>query len=310
MVDHHIHIGQFYENFYDPLGIIETVLAAGIEGAWFSSTTSCVDGVRYVDVEKEIAAVLSRYSPETIKPFLWYVPEYAAQGVSPEKAFDSLPYQGLKIHPRANTWDLSNDKTVTLMHDVCTVAEERKVPVLIHTGYDPLDEANKFSAFFSAYPQTSFILAHGRPVEQTIALLGRHLNVCCDTAFMPTDDLRRIVAAGFASRVFFGSDFPITHYWTWKLHGSVLGNETLVAQYAEDMKKMLVDEEALLWPLTASPLKRASRQCKKKNATMVGTTLEGKKCLAQSGSHSDIGERPGDISVNPRDVAAAAWRIS
>ena len=70
-----------------------------------------------------------------------------------------------------------------------------------------------FVDFFSNYFGVRCILAHCRPVLETIALFHRHPNVYGDTAFLPHEKVLEIITAGFKTRLLPGSDFPITHYF-------------------------------------------------------------------------------------------------
>jgi hypothetical protein len=102
-----------------------------------------------------------------------------------------------------------------------------------------MDEANRFSPFFGEYPAARCILAHCRPLDQTIALLKTYPNVYCDTAFVEEADLRCIVEAGLASRVVLGSDFPITSYYRNKYPPKGDGDTlTLTEQYAVDLEQL------------------------------------------------------------------------
>lgn len=239
MTDTHIHTGQFYDVHYDPLEVIGIITDAGVEESVFSSTTSGKDDVQYAEIEQEIAVVVSRYSPDTIKPFLWYIPDYIDQGISVEMAMKGLPYKGIKLHPRAHHWDFADTRALDTLHELFEYASQHKLPVLIHTGYDAQDEANRFSSFFDEYPAARCILAHCRPLDQTIKLLAAYPNVYCDTAFVEEADLRFIMKAGFASRVLLGSDFPITHYFRSKYPPNGSGDTpTLTEQYAADLKQL------------------------------------------------------------------------
>lgn len=40
--DYHIHIGQFFEDYYYPHKVMELLSLNGLKGCWFSSTTSCM----------------------------------------------------------------------------------------------------------------------------------------------------------------------------------------------------------------------------------------------------------------------------
>jgi len=237
--DTHVHIGQFEDTYYAPLAVIDIVMASGMEGLSFSSTTSCKDDVQYREVEKEITLVGAAYSPETIRPFLWFIPDYIRQGVSAESACGVIPYKGIKIHPYAHSWDIEDLKHREALHQLFDYAAQNTLPVLIHTGESGVDSPDRFERFFGVYPGVQCILAHGRPAEATVAMLRKYPNVYCDTAFAPEERVARIVEAGFASRIILGSDFPITHYFRTKYPGD--NEEPSISpqeQYAKDAAQM------------------------------------------------------------------------
>jgi predicted TIM-barrel fold metal-dependent hydrolase len=231
-VDNHLHIGQFYETYYEPLEVLRIVTEAGITDAVYSSTTSAKDGVRYREVEREIAGVTARYPAEHYKPFLWYIPPYIDQGISPESVFQNLPYKGLKLHPRAHRWNLLDQKHLDCLYSLFGYARENHLPVLIHTGKDEFERPAFFSSFFPLYPEVKFILAHCRPAPDTIAIFRAHSNVYGDTAFLSVEGYSQIVAAGFWERLIPGTDFPITHYFNRK---SGVSPEK---QYREDLVQL------------------------------------------------------------------------
>lgn len=215
MIDAHVHIGQFNEIWYEPKLVIQTVLKSGVEKVVFSSTTSCRNHVRYSEVEKEISTVLSKcgFGSRKIRPLLWYNPDYYKQGLGIEKAMQTLPYCGIKIHPRAHNWDISSKKTLSILDELFGYADQNKLPVCIHTGYDKIDEADKFSRFFPMFPNTKIILAHCRPPYQVLPLLLANNNLFFDTAFVDYEEVTFVFfLRGLGSRIILGSDFPITHY--------------------------------------------------------------------------------------------------
>ena len=82
MTDHHVHIGQFNEIYYDPLQVldaIETVASQTlITEVHYSSTSSCRDDVELSKIEEEIFYTQQFRSDVLIaKPYLWFVPKYA-----------------------------------------------------------------------------------------------------------------------------------------------------------------------------------------------------------------------------------------
>jgi predicted TIM-barrel fold metal-dependent hydrolase len=250
MIDSHVHIGQFYETWYDPSLVVKTVLEAGVEKVAISSTTSCAEEVKYAEIEKEIAGLFEKenYSPEKVTPFLWYVPEYANQGLTVEKAMQTLPYKGIKIHPRANNWDMENPKPAALLEELFGYANQHELPVIIHTGPDKVDEANKFSKYFPLYPKAKFILAHCRPPDQTLQLLLQNPNVYCDTAFVEKDLVNFFFLRGLRHKVVLGSDFPITHYYNKNNTSSDRSFVTaLKDQYACDFERLYLYGEIIHW---------------------------------------------------------------
>jgi predicted TIM-barrel fold metal-dependent hydrolase len=154
MKNTHIHIGQFEDAHYEPLEVIDIVMASGMEGLSFSSTTSRKDDVQYREVEKEIIPIFAEtaYSPEIIRPFLWFIPDYIRQGVSVESACSVIPYKGIKIHPLANSWNLEDLKHREALRQLFEYAAQNALPVLIHTGESGVDSPDRFERFFGVYP--------------------------------------------------------------------------------------------------------------------------------------------------------------
>lgn len=230
MTDYHVHIGQFNETYYEPSQIVEIALEQGVDNIWLSSTTACDHRVEYKEIAAEIESVCCEFG-ESVSPYLWYCPYYGGKDLSVEKLMDDLPYKGIKIHPRAHSWDFSDTTILKTTHSIFSYVEDENVPILIHTGYDKLDEANKFSKFFRLYPQAKVILAHCRPIDQTLDFIDKYENVYCDTAFTDRKSRKEIRDCGYENKLLFGTDFPITHYFA-KQSGI---NLTLEEQYEKDL---------------------------------------------------------------------------
>lgn len=177
MTDNHIHIGQFEEVYYEPLEILRIVKDSGITSAAYSSTTSGEAGVKYSEIYTEIASTVSAFSPDVFMPYLWFVPSYLNEGLTVEKAFSELPYKGIKMHPLANTWDSLEKKHERCLHELFGFAQDRSIPVLIHTGPNGVDAPGRFESFFGQYPEAKIILAHCRPIEETVAMLKKYPHV-------------------------------------------------------------------------------------------------------------------------------------
>jgi len=237
IIDSHIHIGQYCESYYEPLEILRIVAEQGLKYCAYSSTTSGEGNLKYSKIEKEISDAIKVFPPLKFKPYFWFVPSYIEKGINARNAFENLPYKGIKIHPRLGRWDFSDKSQVKALHSLFGYACENKIPVLIHTGPDPFEKPEFFEPFFIEYPSVKFILAHCRPVYESIAMFVLYKNVYGDTAFLPEQDLRKIVKAGFRKRVILGSDFPITHYFAVK-YGGYGSRWTLRKQYKKDAEKL------------------------------------------------------------------------
>ena len=246
MTDNHIHIGQFQEIYYAAAEVFDVVFSNDrIDRLVFSSTTSCVEGVLYSTVAAEIEAAIKLYGPEKTAPLLWFIPAYIEQGINIEQVMGDLPYQGFKLHPLINNWNFENPDHCKALREAFDYAAQNKLPVLIHTGEGEAHSPDRFQAFFGLYPTVQFILAHSRPAETTIAMLRKYGNVYCDSSFAPEERLQKIAVAGFASRILFGSDFPVTHYFNTKYppHAALAVQDsvpaiTLQEQYREDTAQL------------------------------------------------------------------------
>ena len=252
MTDNHIHIGQFKEIYYDPVRVIQIVMEKCTEGLCFSSATSCNEGITYAEVENEIDRTLTHiaWPPEIVRPYFWYAPSFIEQGVDFEKAVKNLPYKGVKLHPLAHQWNLDDEKTVNVLHGIFGYAGDNKLPVLIHTGHSGIDDADVFSRFFPLYPETKFILAHCRPLYAAIILLCNYPNVFGDTAFLPEEDLGKIVEKELSNKMLLGSDFPVTNYFRNKFPAENEGTLSLEEQYAVDFERLRQFSDSLLIRVT------------------------------------------------------------
>ncbi|MFP3040273.1 hypothetical protein LQZ19_00475 [Treponema primitia] len=161
MVDSHVHIGQF-ENISYPAEAVFTAVAheEDIESILFSSTTSCREDIRYTEIEQELKDALAAAETCAIRaePLLWFVPDYIRQGVSVESAMGSFPYTGIKLHPRAHCWDLTDEKIIALVHELFAYVDTHTLSVLKHTGDDKVESPHKFSNFLAHIPMFDLFL--------------------------------------------------------------------------------------------------------------------------------------------------------
>ena len=219
MTDYHVHIGQFNEVYYDALAIFKIIEATqkftDITEIWYSSTSSCRDDVELVLVEEEIAYAQSYESTKLIiKPYLWFIPKYAEQGISVEEAAASFNYTGIKLHPIGQNWLEDNSTHLKALHQIFRWADDHEKTVLIHCGKQKCDLPTRFENFFLEYTKAKVILAHSNPVMETSKMVNKYKNVCCDTACISEKNLQNLMKlVDYPKKILFGSDFPVSHYF-------------------------------------------------------------------------------------------------
>lgn len=217
MIDYHIHIGQFYETYYDSHEVFEAISRNAeqfeITEARYSSTSSCRYDVELFRIEEEIEYA-QKFSSSILKvhPYFWLVPEYAEQKIDIEKSMEKFNYCGIKIHPFSHKWDLQKQNHIKLLRDAFSYANEHKLSVLIHTGVESCCSPERFENFFDKFGNINFILAHSAPLEVTAKIIEKHKNVYCDVAFCDENYIKKIKRYVPKGKILFGTDFPVTHY--------------------------------------------------------------------------------------------------
>ena len=239
MTDHHIHIGQFNEIYYDAVELFELIESTQsqthISEIHYSSTSSCRDDAELRLVEEEIAYAQSYESKNLIvKPYLWFIPKYAEQGISVESAASSFEYCGIKLHPAGQKWDEENPTHIKALHEMFRWANDNSKSILIHCGTQKCDLPTRFEKFFSKYTNAHVILAHSNPAKETAEMVNKYKYVYCDTACIEKENLQKLYSlVNDKSKILFGSDFPVTHYFSTHLFGKKM---SLEEEYVENCK--------------------------------------------------------------------------
>ena len=97
---------------------------------------------------------------------------------------------------------------------VIQAAYVKGIPVMFHTGGWSGSNAIQFYKYCREFPEVTFILAHGRPISQTLTILKGAKNVYVDNSFMPIESMKMICNLGLSNRILFGTDFPIMRsFW-------------------------------------------------------------------------------------------------
>lgn len=206
--DSHIHIGQFYSQYISPKELRVFLGSVGVERFAASSTTICEGNYDRVIAEtKELTDICgSRFLP-----VLWVTPPMLKDGSMFKLMDSSIRWRCLKIHPQLHPKAWGNDSHE--MKWVVSMASVLQMPLLIHTGEMPGCYPRLYEQWIAEFPDVTFILAHGRPINNTIELMKTYPNVWCDTAFMPTDNIVKLCDKRLSNRVLWGTDYPIPMYY-------------------------------------------------------------------------------------------------
>lgn len=173
-----------------------------------SSTTTCEED--YNKVISEFKELLS-IATNRISPVLWITPEMIRSWAVFSMFDQEIEWKCLKVHPQLHPTEwLEGSPFMSL---VAAIASIKGLPLLIHTGEMEGCYPRQHEWIIKARPDVTFILAHGRPIDQTIELMKTYPNVWCDTAFMPVPNIVKLSNEGLCDRVLWGSDYPILKHF-------------------------------------------------------------------------------------------------
>lgn len=211
MTDHHTHIGQFYDIYTSPSELIHIMDSVGVERFACSSTTICEGN--YEKVLSEMSELV-RIAVNRVLPVLWMLPQMLSDGGLQRFLDSGIPWKMLKIHSQLNplAWQCGSRH----LQKVVRLSKQLNLPLLIHTGESPGCYPSLFERAIRYNPSVTFILAHGRPLDETISLMQKYPNVLTDTAFMPVEHIAKLCHFGLAYRVLWGTDVPIQRYYSRK----------------------------------------------------------------------------------------------
>ena len=209
LFDFHVHMGQYFDDYYTPPRILRALRAADVSHFAYSSTSTVVSDDAGFLLEERIA--MHELSGGTAKPMLWVTHDMF------KKSKDLSLYMndaggkiiGLKVHGVSEPWEpFGND-----LKRIFDIAQERGIFVMLHTGEHEECEAEMYKRICEVYADVPVVLAHGRPIQQAIEMLRECPNTFVDTSFMPHEHLRILINAArehdFTNRILFGTDTPI-----------------------------------------------------------------------------------------------------
>jgi len=217
MIDNHVHIGWYSDGYHFPKDVWNAELKAGMNEIVVSSTSTCAE--QYKLVVKEMLQLI-RLAGDCIHPILWITPKMIKTWGMRYMLNSKIRWQGIKMHWGAHREWYYNAK---LTRKALDIAMKMNVPVIFHTGCNKECDPSVFMSFCDLYPNLTFVLAHGRPIEKALIVLEKCANTYVDTAFMPIEDILLLVEKGFEKRILFGTDVPINllYYESMSIEGYI-----------------------------------------------------------------------------------------
>ena len=206
MQDFHVHTGHFKGKLYfSPEEVAEGMKALHVERYYFSSTST--GSVPFSEVRHEIESLVDLSGGRAV-PFLWVSPEMLEH--SPDLgSYFFCEFAGIKIHGYHHDWN-PNGKP---LRRVLSIARDKVLPVMFHTGGCERSDAGVYMNICREFPSVKIILAHGRPIDECVAVMKECPNAWADTAFMSVNSIVKFRDEGLISRVLWGSDFPVMRYY-------------------------------------------------------------------------------------------------
>lgn len=232
MIDNHVHVGWFTDGYHSPAQVWRAEREAGIREIVVSSTSTCAE--QYKLVVREMLELVRLGGPR-IHPLLWLTPRMMRTWGIRYMLRSKVRWQGVKMHWEAHKEWFHNHK---LLHGALDVARKLQVPVLLHTGDRKECRAGVFMDVCRQNEDLTFVLAHGRPVEEAVEVMSACSNVYADTAFMPAEHVGMLVRHGIGDRILFGTDAPIN-----KVFFPELSTTDYIARCSEELRGIITAEQ-------------------------------------------------------------------
>lgn len=207
LIDSHIHVGQFWDNYYSPEFISRYLQKVGVTTYAVSSTTICSHDYPKVIQELETLLMLDG---NKVLPIMWITPD-CLRGNIAWFLESKIPWRCLKVHPELHPYDWEPNSEQ--FNDLIDIARELSLPLLIHTGDKSSCYASKYESIYQDNPDVIFILAHGRPNSEAIELTKHYNNVFVDSAFMPIDEMKKFLENNLSNKLLWGTDMCIPKHF-------------------------------------------------------------------------------------------------
>lgn len=218
----HLGVGIEVERFLEePSAFLAYLDRCGVERAVLVNYVA-PEVVGYTEKSNEFVSRYVQTDPERLIAVGSVLPTHRAPGQEVARLAGELGIRGLKIHPPHQRFapNAYVDGSAEGLREIYGAAEDRRLPVIIHTGTSIFPGArNRFADPILVedvavdFPKLPIVLAHGgRPLWMTTALFltRRFSNVYLELSSIPPARIPEYFPGleRVADRVLFGSDWP------------------------------------------------------------------------------------------------------
>jgi uncharacterized protein len=204
VVDAHTHLGRDEDGqSLDPDGLIAALDQVGPTARACTFPLHDPDRVPAYRVPNDRVLRWARESGGRLYPYCRLDP--GDDPVAEAERCLALGARGIKLHPRAQAFGFGDPAAESIWN----VAEEAKVPILIHAGRG-MPRMDPLADLALRYPDVVLVLAHAAIADQGMfaSRLRDHPNIVYDTSTFSVFDQLELLARVPAERVVFASDVP------------------------------------------------------------------------------------------------------
>lgn len=206
-IDFHCHVGRGFEYSQEPEALLREMDEWGVDGAVVCPVDRClaVDNREGNDTVLEAA----RAHPDRLFAFATANPWYGQRAVEELRRALDLGARGIKLHPALQGYLLCDE----LVHPLLALAQERRVPVYIHTGTPAYAQPFQLAELARRFPAVALVMGHMGSTDFWMDAVPAALqsdNILLDTSWSLPQKVHRALAAVGEDRVLFSTDSPLS----------------------------------------------------------------------------------------------------
>lgn len=214
IIDAHTHMGPYF-NFHIPdnsdSGMISVMDRLGISVACTSPHAGITADFK---LGNDITIQAMHNYPGRFWGYITINPNYPELIAEELERCYSAGMRGIKLHPSLHSYPADGKN----LRPVWEYAEQRAMPVLVHTWYGTREcSPRMFDRLADEYPSVNILLGHSggtlEGFDEAIEVAKRHENVfletCCSSVFY--GQVERFVREVGAEKIIYGSDMPFVN---------------------------------------------------------------------------------------------------